>query len=251
VLPGSRLFTAVRVVGCTGSTNADLLAASRTGAVEGTVLAAEEQTAGRGRLDRSWQNVPGASLAVSVLLRPTAVPTTLLGWLPLLVGVAVTSALRAETGLDVGLKWPNDVLCGGGKLAGILAEQGEDAIVAGVGLNVTTTRDELPGPAATSLALQGAHDADRQAVLVAMLRELETWYLRWTGAAEPGDPAGSGLRAEYLRLCVTIGRDVQVRLPGGATLTGSASDVDELGRLVVGTPSGPEPISAGDVVHVR
>jgi BirA family biotin operon repressor/biotin-[acetyl-CoA-carboxylase] ligase len=84
-----------------------------------------------------------------------------------------------------------------------------------------------------------------------VLRELETWYLRWTGAATPGDPAGSGLRAEYLRLCVTVGRGVQVQLPGGATMTGRASDVDDLGRLVVATPAGPEAVSAGDVIHVR
>jgi BirA family biotin operon repressor/biotin-[acetyl-CoA-carboxylase] ligase len=162
LLPGSRLLTAVRVVARTGSTNADLLAAARAGTAAGTVLVAEEQTAGRGRLDRSWHSQPGAALTFSVLLRPAAIPPSARGWLPLLTGVAVAAALRAQTGLDVSLKWPNDVLVSGaepgmaGKLAGILAEQAGDAIVVGIGLNVSARRDELPAPQATSLLLAGA-----------------------------------------------------------------------------------------------
>lgn len=266
VLPGSRLYTSLRVVARTGSTNADLLAAARAGAAEGAVLAAEEQTAGRGRLDRAWQSRAGASLTFSVLLRPARVPAALRGWLPLLAGVAVARALRAQTGLDIGLKWPNDVLCGPGKLAGILAEQDAGqpgAIVVGVGLNVSASRDELPTEAATSLALQGVASPDRQGLLVAILRDLEAWYLPWangsqpgtepgtTPGAGPGDPVGSGLRPEYLRLCATLGREVRVELPGSVVLTGRACDVDDLGRLIVTTGSGPQAVSAGDVIHVR
>src|ERR1700739_890473 len=110
VLTGSQLYTSVRVVSQTGSTNADLLAAARSGAAAGTVLVAEEQTAGRGRLDRSWQSEPGASLLFSGLLRPAGVPAASLGWLPLLAGVAAVSALRAQTGLEVRLEWPEDLL---------------------------------------------------------------------------------------------------------------------------------------------
>src|SRR5258708_23788553 len=126
LLAGSQLYTSIGVVEQTGSTNADLLAAARSGAAAGAVLVAEEQTAGRGRLDRSWQSEPGASLTFSVLLRPSGVPAASRGWLPLLTGVAMVSALRAQTGLDISLKWPNDVLAGaaaggtageGGKLA--------------------------------------------------------------------------------------------------------------------------------------
>src|ERR1700739_1166776 len=112
LLAGSPLYTSIGVVEQTGSTNADLLAAARSGAAAGTVLVAEEQTAGRGRLDRSWQSEPGASLTFSVLLRPSSVPVSGRGWLPLLAGVAAVSALRAQTGLEVSLKWPNDVLAG-------------------------------------------------------------------------------------------------------------------------------------------
>ena len=273
VLDGSRLFTSLRVVARTGSTNADLLADARRGAPAGAVLVAEEQTAGRGRLDRSWQSQPGAALTFSVLVRPRSVPPASRGWLPLLTGVAVAAALREQTGLDVSLKWPNDVLASGGvpgssgKLAGILAEQAGDAIVVGIGLNVSSRADELPAGQATSLLLAGAPDPDRQSILIAALREFEHWYVRWSGEpglsgvsaagpagggqSGPGDARASGLRAEYLRCCATVGRDVRVELPGGAVLTGRACDVDSVGRLLVSADDGVHAVSAGDVVHVR
>ena len=258
--PG-RLWRDVTVRAETGSTNSDLLAAARAGAPEGTVLAAEVQTAGRGRLDRRWTCPPRAALSFSVLLRPDGVPAVARGWIPLLAGVAVAAGLRAQAGLDARLKWPNDVLVGGAKIAGILAEQAGDAIVLGIGINVTTRRDELPVPHATSVVLAGAAP-DREQLLVAVLGELETWYRRWVAAvaaaavlagtvlAGPGgDPAG--LRAEYLRLSATVGQQVRVSMPGGKLVTGRAEDVDATGRLVVGTASGPVAVSAGDVVHVR
>ena len=261
MLAGSRLYTAVEVVPRTGSTNADLLAAARTGAAAGYVLVAEEQTAGRGRLDRKWQSEPGAALTFSVLVRPTGVPSARRGWLPLLAGVAVATALRAVTGVEVSLKWPNDVLAGPGsaprqggtsaaKLAGILAEQAGDAVILGVGLNVSATRDELPSGQATSLWLAGAAGLDRQAILVAVLREIERWYLCWSHGPPPGDPDASGLRAAYLEACSTIGRDVRVELPGGSVLAGRAGGVDAVGRLLV-RAGGVHAVSAGDVVHVR
>jgi BirA family biotin operon repressor/biotin-[acetyl-CoA-carboxylase] ligase len=265
LLAGSLLYTGIQVIERTGSTNADLLAAARSGAPAGTVLAAEEQIAGRGRLDRSWQSQPGASLTFSVLLRPSGVPVSSRGWLPLLAGVATVSALRAQTGLEVSLKWPNDVLAGAaggaaatagtrggaGKLAGILTEQAGDAVVVGIGLNVNATESELPAGPATSLWLAGAGDPDRQAILVALLNELEGWYLRWSGGPRPGDADACGLRASYLQWCATIGRDVRVEMPGGKLLTGRASDVDGAGRLIVAAEDGVHAISAGDVVHVR
>jgi BirA family transcriptional regulator, biotin operon repressor / biotin---[acetyl-CoA-carboxylase] ligase len=257
ILPGSRLYTAVDVVPRTGSTNADLLAAARAGAAAGAVLVAEEQTAGRGRLDRSWQSQPGAALTFSVLLRPADVPAASRGWLPLLTGVAVATALPAVTGVDVSLKWPNDVLAGpatpvsGGKLGGILAEQAVGAIVVGIGLNVSAAADELPAAQATSLWLAGAAAADRAAILVRILRELEHWYLRWANGPQPGNAESSGLHAAYVRACSTLGRDVRVELPGGDILTGLASGVDAVGRLLVTAADGVQAVSAGDVVHVR
>jgi BirA family transcriptional regulator, biotin operon repressor / biotin---[acetyl-CoA-carboxylase] ligase len=251
--PG-RLWRDLTVVAETGSTNSDLLAAARAGAPEGTVLAAEVQTAGRGRLDRRWICPPRAALSFSVLLRPDGVPAVARGWIPLLAGVAVAAGLRAQAGLDARLKWPNDVLVGGAKIAGILAEQAGDAIVLGTGINVTTRREELPVPHATSVVLAGAAP-DREQLLVAVLGELEAWYRRWVAAvaAGPAGPAGdpAGLRAEYLRLSATVGQQVRVSMPGGKLITGRAQDVDATGRLVVGTASGPVTVSAGDVVHVR
>ncbi len=240
------------VVAETGSTNADLLAAAVRGAPEGSVLVADVQTAGRGRLARSWITVPGAALACSVLLRPAAVPPARRAWLPLLAGVAAAAAVRASTAVDARLKWPNDVLAGGGKLAGILAEQQAGAVVIGIGMNLTAAPAAGAGaPAPVSLAQLGAVAAGRDAVLAALLAGLADWYLRWRDAAPPGDPQASGLRAEYLELCATVGQQVRVQLPGGRLLTGRADDVDAAGRLVVDTGGGLVPVSAGDVVHLR
>ncbi|HEX3492850.1 MAG TPA: biotin--[acetyl-CoA-carboxylase] ligase, partial [Streptosporangiaceae bacterium] len=260
VLAPGRLWSRLDVVAETGSTNDDLLAAARAGAAEGTVLAAEHQTRGRGRQGRQWVSPTGSALIFSVLLRPVEVPPADRGWLPLLTGVAVARALREVAGVDAALKWPNDVLAGEGKLAGILAEQAGQAIVVGVGLNVAQARDELPpvGPGAlppTSLALLGGgtdrtgFDApsrsgrppgrtDRETLLVGILAELEDWYRRWTRPS-PGDAEGSGLRAEYLQRSATIGREVRVDLPGGTALTGMAAGIDPVGRLIVDTASGP------------
>lgn len=249
IRPGG-LWRDLSVLPETGSTNEDLLTAARRGEQEGVVLAAESQTAGRGRMGRSFVTVPGAALTFSVLLRPAAVPAAARGWITLLAGVAVASALRAKTGVDARLKWPNDVLVNGAKLAGILAEQAGDAIVVGTGINVLTGQDGLPSAAATSLALLDAACTDRTMLLIGLLGQLEHWYLRWAGAHR-GDARASGLREEYLRLSATVGRDVRVSLPGGRTLAGTACDVDDVGRLVVRSAHGLTAVSAGDVVHVR
>ena len=144
VRPGG-LWREVQVVGETGSTNADLLAQAGAGAAEGVVLVAEAQTAARGRLGRRWTSPPRAALTFSVLLRPRGVPPALLGWVPLLAGVAAASAVRAVTGVEATLKWPNDVLADGGKLGGILAERSGPAVVVGIGINVWQDRAGLPG----------------------------------------------------------------------------------------------------------
>jgi BirA family biotin operon repressor/biotin-[acetyl-CoA-carboxylase] ligase len=251
----------IRVVAETGSSNTELVTAAQNAAPEGSVLVAEAQTAGRGRLGRSWVSPPGAALTFSVLLRPHTVPVAGRGWVPLLAGVALACALR-DRAVPAALKWPNDVLIGDAKVAGILAEQAAGAIVVGIGINVSTQRDELPVPTATSLALAAAASTgsaaaapDRHDLLVSVLGWLEHWYRRWaapdTAGVRPGDAQACGLRPEYLRLSATVGRPVEVSLPGGQVLAGLAQDVDEAGRLVVLGPSGPVTVSAGDVVHAR
>ncbi|WP_375480175.1 biotin--[acetyl-CoA-carboxylase] ligase [uncultured Jatrophihabitans sp.] len=250
----------VDVVAETTSTNADLLAAATADAsLDRVVLAAEHQIAGRGRLDRVWTSPARAGLTASLLVRP-AVPAARWGWLPLLAGVAVVDAVRAETGVECALKWPNDVLArlDGRKLAGILAQTAGGAVVVGVGLNVSTTRDELPVDTATSLALAGSPDVDRTALLGALLAALDSWLTRWTDAG--GDPDAAGLAQAYRQRCATLGAQVRVDL-GGAAVVGRAVDVDEFGRLLVAAAddaddaddaaAAPRPLAAGDVEHLR
>ncbi|MEU3280318.1 biotin--[acetyl-CoA-carboxylase] ligase [Streptomyces antibioticus] len=250
------LWSDVRVVQRTGSTNSDLAALAVKGeAAEGAVLVAEEQTAGRGRLDRRWTAPPRSGLFFSVLLRPTGVPVARWGWLTLLTGVAVATGLARAAGVDTALKWPNDLLVTVGgeerKAGGILAERaGEDGVVVGVGINVTLRADELPVPQAGSLALAGAAGTDRDPLLRAVLRSLEEWYGRWREAG--GDPAAGGLQEAYAAGCATLGRSVRAELPGGRALVGEAVAVDGDGRLVIATSDGlREPVGAGDVVHLR
>lgn len=255
VRPGS-FWRDVTVLAETGSTNADLVSAARRGATEGSVLAAEAQTAGRGRMGRSWVSMPRAALTFSVLLRPKLVPAAARGWIPLLAGIAVADALHRVAGVDARLKWPNDVLVADGKLAGILAEQSGDAVVVGIGINIGAHRQDLPVETATSLELLGAGGTDRAALLAEVLRDLERWYRRWCGAGNgagtgPGDADACGLRQAYLRLSATVGRRVQVSMPGGHLRSGTACDVDGTGQLMVRSGGRLVAVSAGDVIHVR
>jgi BirA family biotin operon repressor/biotin-[acetyl-CoA-carboxylase] ligase len=242
------LWRSLEVVGEIGSTNAALVAAAGEDAPEGTVLVAEHQVAGRGRLDRVWTSPPRAGLTVSFLLRPE-VPAARRGWLPLLTGVALAEAVGEVTGVRASLKWPNDLLAGDGrKLAGILAETSGAAVVVGVGLNVSTTADELPDTGTSLSRITGA-TVDRGPVLLGFLRAVERRYLRWTAAL--GDPLSSGLAADYLRWSSTVGTEVSVALPDGSTLEGVAQAVDWDGRLVVATAGGTVELASGDVRHVR
>jgi BirA family biotin operon repressor/biotin-[acetyl-CoA-carboxylase] ligase len=266
VRPGG-LWRSVEVIRSTGSTNADLLARAAAGAPEGVVLAAEEQTAGRGRMGRSWVSPPGAALTFSLLVRPAPVPSARLGWLPLLAGVAVAAAVTSVAGVQARLKWPNDVLAAEAKLAGILAEaagvqaarpgaQAGPAVVIGIGLNVSAGPGELPpagpgGLAPASLRTAGAAGPAlrREPLLAAILDGFERRYLAWRRAG--GDPQPSGLRAEYTARSGTIGRRVRAELPG-SQLSGLAVGVDSDGRLLVRVSPGAElPVAAADLVHLR
>lgn len=247
------LWSALDVVDSTGSTNSDL-AARAAGLTEGAVLVAEEQTAGRGRLDRTWTAPARSGLFFSVYLTPGAVPVQRWGWLPLLTGVAVATGLAKSAGVDTALKWPNDLLVTVGteerKAGGILAERAGDGVVIGIGLNVSLREDELPAPTAASLALAGAVSTDRETLLRGVLRSLEQWYGQWRAA--DGDAAASGLQEAYAAGCATLGRTVRAQLPGERTLTGEAVAIDGDGRLVLSAGDGlQEPVSAGDIVHLR
>lgn len=259
LVPGG-LWTGLDVVQVTGSTNNDLAERVRAGAApEGTVLVAEEQVAGRGRLERRWSAPPRSGLFFSVALTPGPVPAHRWGWLPLLAGVATASALAHTAGVDTSLKWPNDLLVsvpGPGsaepeerKAGGILAERHGDTVVLGIGVNVTLRADELPVPTAGSLVLAGSPATDRDPLLRAVLRSLADWYTRWRESG--GDPEESLLQRAYAAGCATLGREVRAELPGGGELTGRAVAVDGDGRLVIAAEGGEQAVGAGDVVHVR
>jgi len=273
------------LVPSTGSTNADLAAAGRSGAPHGTVLAADEQTAGRGRLGRRWVSPAGTAVAVSVLLRPP-VEESSWTWLPLLAGLAVSDALRElAPSLATVLKWPNDVLTAAGttdgeaKLAGILSEHvgpgGADrpGVVVGIGLNVTVPAASFPPDAhATSLAAAGAAGAalDRDLLLRTILAALHSRYSSWSsesGSAgwssesESASGSGSGSSAgaagdvarDYRARCATIGRRVRVQVGGGgATVVGVATGIAADGALLVAAPDATTTaVHAGDVHHLR
>jgi len=255
VRPGA-LWTRLEVVDEAGSTNADLLVAATAGAPEGTVLVAEAQYAGHGRLGRQWVSPPRAGLTFSMLLRPgdppAAVPVPRWGWLSLLVGLSLHRAVCRLGAADAVLKWPNDLLLGPDrhKAAGILAQAAAGAVVLGVGLNVSTRRTELPRADATSLALENAACTDRAPLLRAVLRQIDADYRGWRAVG--GDPERSGLLAAYVEVCDTIGRPVTALLPDGRTLAGIATRVDLDGRLELHTEAGElHAVAAGDIVHLR
>ena len=244
-----------------GSTNDELVARASGGDLPHlSVLATTNQTAGRGRLGRDWVAREGKALAVSVFLGTGAVSPDRLGWLPLLTGLAMTRAVGLLVdGHEVTLKWPNDVHVNGLKVSGILAELVPGiGVVIGAGLNLTMTAAELPTPTSTSLALNGWDDG-RETVDDAMLDAALSTYLNELGslysafAAAGFDAGASGLRTEVCAACNTIGRSVRVDLPDGGQLFGSATGIDDSGRLVVAGTSfdGVRAIAAGDVTHLR
>lgn len=230
------------------STNAELAAlAARETLPDFTTLVTDDQTAGRGRLDRSWVAPRGSALAISVLVPARELPPARYGWLPIAAGIAMTEAVaRAVPAASAGFKWPNDVLIGDRKVCGVLAEllPGQHAVVIGAGVNLAMTAEQLPVPTATSIAVAGG-DPDADTVLSGYLDALQRLVTGFLAAG--GDAEVSGLAARARELCVTLGREVRVELPDGRLLEGTATDVDADGRLLVGGVA----VAAGDVTHAR
>jgi BirA family biotin operon repressor/biotin-[acetyl-CoA-carboxylase] ligase len=245
------------------STNTELVRrAGETTLPPFTTLVTSDQTAGRGRRGRSWVAPAGTSLAISVLLRPTAhdgspLDPSEFSWLSLAAGVAMTDAvasvLPASARARVGVKWPNDVQVGARKICGILGEllPGGDGVVIGAGVNVAMTAEQLPVPTATSLVIEDAAGGDLEdrvlSSYLTSLVELVESYGRHDGNAET-----SGLRGAAIERCTTIGRTVRAELPGGDELVGTAVAIDALGRLEIRAESGRvDAVAAGDIVHLR
>ncbi|MFZ6992301.1 biotin--[acetyl-CoA-carboxylase] ligase [Curtobacterium sp. RRHDQ66] len=249
----------------TGSTNADLLAAA-SDLPDGSAIVTLDQTAGRGRLDRSWSAPAGETLAASVLVR-AALSDRDRGWLPLVAGAAMRDAVIAalEPTTDgatnvagsgfasrTTVKWPNDVLVDGRKLCGILCQVAADgAVVVGVGVNLTIPADRLPTPTSTSLAVAGATGEAvdlADAVLSAF----------WSGVREAvvalvaGGAAAESVRSHVRAGCGTIGARVRLELPDGSTEEADATGIDDDGRITIRDRDGAERgVAVGDVTHLR
>jgi BirA family biotin operon repressor/biotin-[acetyl-CoA-carboxylase] ligase len=239
-----------RFVEITDSTNSDLLAMAAAGAPEWTVLVAGQQEGGRGRLGRTWVSKPGASLLVSVLLRPEVPPDEAV-LLTLAAGVAMAEAVRRVTGVQATCKWPNDVMVGDRKLAGILTEASvvegriEHAVV-GVGVNVWQQRGDFPEDlqsTATSVVLEGGKP-DMSGLLQDFLSELFTRY----GGSGSGLP--NRVLPAYRELCSTIGRQVRAAVSSGDVVEGHATGVGPNGELQLETSTGGQSVSFGEVVHL-
>lgn len=260
-----------------GSTNDELReAASGPSAAawpHGSVIVTDDQTRGRGRLGRTWLAPTGKTLAISVLLRPelpggAPFPPEAYGWIPLIAGAAMTEAVRraveaassatADTeddgtgGVEVVLKWPNDVLVSGYKVCGILSELLPEtgAVVVGAGLNLTLDEHDLPTLTSTSLLLATGVQPDADAVLADYLTEFLALFRAF--AEQGADAAASGIASRVSELCGTLGSEVRVELPGDHELLGVAERLDRDGRLVVRDRNGEaQSVAAGDVTHLR
>ncbi|HIW96112.1 MAG TPA: biotin--[acetyl-CoA-carboxylase] ligase [Candidatus Corynebacterium gallistercoris] len=245
-------YAHVDVVETTGSTNTDLADRVRVGEdlPDMTVLLAEEQSAGRGRKGRSFGAPARSQIICSVLLRLTDVPADRIGLLPLLTGLSIAEGLP----IAAQLKWPNDVIMGGRKLAGILVEavhlQPHPAVIIGFGINYDLQPGEIDVPHASSIAAEaGAQDVpDRTLVTADVLAQLAVNLQRWRGLG--GAP--QTVLPRYRSICATLGTQVRAHLPGEKVLTGQAVDVDNEGELLVrGSDGTRHTVRAGEIVHLR
>ena len=238
----------------TGSTNDDALAWAARGAPEGALVAAEHQTAGRGRWDRRWLSRPGASLLFSVLLRPER-PASALGLLTTAAGVAVAEGIEEACGLRCGLRWPNDVTAGGRKLAGVLVETRLRAgtvtvAVVGVGINVDWPAADLPpeiAERATSIASELGRSGrpsslDRAGLLAAVLGRLEDLY---------GVLGSPGLLDRATQRSELLGQRVRVRRADGGTIEGTALRLVPSGALEIGGAGAPVAVESGEIEWLR
>lgn len=242
----------VLVLESAGSTNDELR--ERAGAEPDawphlSVIATDDQRAGRGRLGRVWQAPAGRTLAASTLVDASALGAAATGWLPLVAGAALARTLTPLVDGEVAVKWPNDVLIDGRKAAGILAERLPDGrVVVGTGVNLLLSEEELPVPTATSLALAGAPGTSADAVLAAFLTEFSALL---GPLLARGDVESSGAAAAVRASCGTLGTRVRLELPDGTQEEGIAEALGSDGSLVLERAGSRRSFLAGDVTHLR
>ena len=229
------------MVEVTGSTQDDLFQlASTDGAIAKTILASEYQSSGRGRLDRTFVAPAMSALTFSIYIEPK-VDRDEWSFITLLAGLSVREALvTLDPQTEIGIKWPNDLLIGEKKFVGMIAQATKKGVVLGIGINVGMNQEELPVEGATSLALEGFSQLDRNIILATIINHFEINYEMWEH--------DQSFLAEYRSASVTIGADVEVTLPGGEILRSRAVDISNAGALILA--SGDE-VTVGDVVHLR
>ena len=229
------------MVEVTGSTQDDLYQLASSGnAIPKSILASEFQTSGRGRLDRTFEAAPHSALTFSIYIEPK-VGKEEWSFLTLLAGVSVHEALhRLDPQTTVGVKWPNDLLIGDKKFVGMIAQATSKGVVIGIGINVGMSAEELPVENATSLAIEGFAVLDRNTILAAIINHFEINLEMWEN--------DQSFLAQYRAASVTIGKDVEVTLPGGEVVKSRAIDISNAGGLML--ENGSE-ITVGDVVHLR
>ena len=231
----------VSVVDITESTQVDLLQlVSSNQALSKCVIVSEFQSAGRGRLDRNFEAAPMTALTFSMYIEPK-VEKTEWSFLTLLAALSVREAIASlDSTTRIDIKWPNDLLIGEKKCAGIIAQATDKGVVIGIGINVGMNESELPVPTATSLAIEGSLELDRNIILGAILNHFEVNLQIWE--------LGKSFISEYKEASATIGANIEVSLPGGKLIKSRAIGVSDAGELLL--ESG-EAVTVGDVVHLR
>ncbi len=240
-LTAAGLSAPVRADEVTGSTNETALTLAAEGAPEWTLVAAGHQTTGRGRLGRTWEDLPGRAVLFSLVLRPSSLPLDVIGLLPLLAGASMASATREVAGLDVGCKWPNDLLLDERKVGGILVESrvglgGVAYAIVGVGVNLEPP-ERLEGAG-------GIGEVDAVALLSSFLRAFRESY------ETPASTLQRRIVDAYAERCLTIGREVEATRVDGERVRGRATSVATDGSLVLETATGPARVVFGEVVHI-
>jgi BirA family biotin operon repressor/biotin-[acetyl-CoA-carboxylase] ligase len=231
----------VSVVEVTGSTQDDLAALiSRNDVASGEVLVTEYQSAGRGRLDRTFDAPQSSALLFSLYLQPKREQSEW-SFLPLLAGLVSTLAIsELDPRFSPELKWPNDLQIAGKKLGGIIAQATSKGVIIGIGINVGMDRSELPVENATSLMVEEFSVLDRNLILASILNTFEELMGRWED--------GEDLRHLYRERSSTLNQKIEVELPGGEKKSGFAVDISPAGELILGDG---QRITVGDIVHLR
>ena len=246
----------LRILPEVSSTNTYAQGLAESGNAHGTVIVAEQQTAGRGRLNRTWFSPPGLNLYTSVILLP-ARSVRNMSWIPLIAGLALTETVHHVCGLKATLKWPNDILLNDKKFGGILCEgnsQGpsKQVVVVGIGLNVNMSETDFPEDLhdqSTSLRIHTGTAVNRNTLLAQLLNALEAWYTRLTlGHLGP-------VREAYTAQCGTLNRELLVHLTNGEEFTAVGHAIGEDGSLHVSLQNAPDTpiriIQSGEVTHMK